>query len=170
MAKVPPFSELIAATTTSAVHLEMRDAYTPTDAEFLEWKAGRPRPKSREADWWYDLVRTHAARGVSFRRARIVSEPIADFIRFEYESTAALNVAAKEEVRWLPRRRASDLRLPGNDFWVFDDRLVRFHHFSGEGEIVEDEIASDPAVARLCSAAFEAVWERAIPHAEYRPA
>lgn len=26
-----PFSELIEAATTSAVHLEMRDAYTPTD-------------------------------------------------------------------------------------------------------------------------------------------
>ena len=28
MGTVPPFSELIAATATSAVHLEMRDAYT----------------------------------------------------------------------------------------------------------------------------------------------
>jgi len=32
---VPPFSELIAATTTSAVHLEMRDAYTPRDPRFM---------------------------------------------------------------------------------------------------------------------------------------
>ena len=83
---------------------------------------------------------THVARGVRFRRARIVSEPVADFIRFEYEATAGLNVAAGEEVRWLPRRRASDLCLPGNDFWVFDGRLVRFHHFSGDGDIVEDEM------------------------------
>ena len=40
MAKVPPFGELIAATTTSAVHLEMRDAYTPDDQRFLDWQAG----------------------------------------------------------------------------------------------------------------------------------
>jgi hypothetical protein len=44
MAKVPPFSELIAATTTSAVHLEMRDAYTPDDPQFLDWLAGKPIP------------------------------------------------------------------------------------------------------------------------------
>jgi hypothetical protein len=115
-------------------------------------------------------VREHVARGVRFRRARVVSEPVSDFIRFEYESTAGLNIAAGEEVRWLPRRRASDLCLPGNDFWLFDDRLIRFHYFSGNGEIVEDELCSDPAVISSCAAAFEAVWERAVPHADYRPA
>jgi hypothetical protein len=166
---VPPFGELIAATTSSALHLEMRDAYTPSDPEFLDWKAGRPRAAPVSPDW-YDLVREHTARGVRFRRARVVSEPISDFIRFEYESTGGLNIAAGEEVRWLPRRRTSDLCLPGNDFWLFDDRLIRFHHFSGDGEIVEDQLCSDPAVIGACAAAFEAVWDRAIPHAEYRPA
>jgi hypothetical protein len=145
----------------------MRDAYTPSDPQFAAWKAGIPRPVPA-SQAWYDLVREHTARGVRFRRARIVSEPVSDYIRFEHEATAGLNVAAGEEVRWLPRRRASDLCLPGNDFWLFDDRLVRFHHFSGDGEIVEDEMASDPAVIRLCQAAFEAVWERAVPHANYR--
>jgi hypothetical protein len=66
--------------------------------------------------------------------------------------------------------RASDLCLPGNDFWLFDDWLIRFHHFSGDGEIVEDQLCSDPAVIAACAASFEAVWGRAIPHAEYRPA
>ncbi len=68
--------------------------------------------------------------------------------------------------RWL----VSDLCLPGNDFWVFDDLLVRFGYFAGDGEFLEHELADDPAVVRLCAAAFEAVWERAVPHAEYRPA
>lgn len=167
MGTLPPFSELIAATTRSAVHLETRDAYTPSDPEFLDWKAGRPRPEPAGTGW-YRLVREHTARGVRFRRARVVSEPVSDYIRFEYESTAGLNVAAGEEVRWLPRRRASGLLLPGNDFWVFDDRLARFHYFSGDGEIVEDELCSDPAVIARLMTAFEAVWERAVPHADYR--
>lgn len=172
-AKVPPFSELIAATTTSAVHLEMRDAYTPHDPEYLSWRAGKPVDliiKAPDRDWWYNLVRTHVARGVKFRRARIASEPLADFIRFEYQTTSVLNIAAGEQVRWLPRRRASDLCLPGNDFWVFDDRLVRFGHFAGDGEFIDHELADDPAVVRLCISAFEAVWERAIDHEHYRPA
>jgi Family of unknown function (DUF6879) len=163
---VPPFRELIAATSSSAVHLEMRDYYAP-DGQFAAWKAGTPRPVPAYPAW-YDLVREHTARGVRFRRARIVSEPVSDYIRFEHEATAGLNVAAGEEVRWLPRRRASDLCLPGNDFWLFDGRLIRFHHFDGDGRVVEDELCEDPAVARMCSAAFEAVWERAVPHADYR--
>src|SRR5690349_15557896 len=90
-------------------------------------------------------------------------------IQFEYEVTAAVSIAAGEEVRWLPRRQGMDLCLPLNDYWVFDGRLVRFHFFSGTGEIVEDELAEDPSVVKLCAQAFEAVWERAIPHDQYQP-
>jgi hypothetical protein len=53
---------------------------------------------------------------------------------------------------------------------VKHSRLVRFGYFAGDGEFLEHELADDPAVVRLCATAFEAVWERAIPHAEYRPA
>jgi len=164
---VPPFSELIAATASSAVHLEMRDAYTPDDQRFLDWLADKPLPRPANPKW-SQLVRTHTARGVRFRRARVVSEPLADYIRFEHAITEEVNILAGEEVRWLPRRLASDLCLPGNDFWLFDDRLIRFSYFSGDGHILDDELVSDAAVAQMCSAAFEAVWERSIPHAEYR--
>jgi hypothetical protein len=164
---VPPFRELIAATTRSAVHLELRDSYDPDTPQYQDWLAGKPRPVPA-SQAWYDLVREHAARGVSFRRARVVSEPVSDYIRFEYEATAGLNIAAGEEVRWLPRSHASDLCLPGNDFWLFDGRLIRFHHFSGDGRVVEDELCDDPAVTAMCAAAFEAVWARAVPHASYR--
>jgi len=166
---VPPFRELIAETHTSAVHMEMRDAYTPSDQLFQDWVAGRPVPEPALPDW-HALVRAHTARGVRFRRVRVVSEPLAPFIKFEHFITAGTNIAAGEDMRWLPRRLASDLCLPGNDFWLFDERLVRFHLFSGEGEIIEDLLTSDAAVARMCAEAFEAAWTRAIPHADYKPA
>ena len=81
-----------------------------------------------------------------------MSEPLADFIRFEYDITAGLNIAAGERVRWLPRRQASDLCLPGNDFWVFDNRFVRFSHFAGNGDFLEDELSDIPAVVDMCPA------------------
>jgi hypothetical protein len=65
--------------------------------------------------------------------------------------------------------RASDLALPGNDFWLFDDRLVQFNHFSGNGDWLGVEAIDDPAIVALCSSSFEAVWERATPHENYRP-
>jgi hypothetical protein len=146
----------------------MRDAYTPRDEGFLDWETGNPVPVPALPEW-HDLVRASVARGIRFRRARIVSEPIAPFIRYEYDITDGTNIAAGEEVRWLPRRRASDLALPGNDFWLLDNRLVRFGYFAGDGEFLEHELVDDPAVVKLCFSAFEAVWERAVPHADYRP-
>ena len=157
MGTVPPFSELIAATTRIAAHLETRDAYTPDDPAFLDWRAGRPAAAPAGAAW-YDLVREHTARGVEFRRARIVSEPLADYIRFEYESTA-FNVAAGEQVRWLPRHAAPGLLVPLADFWLFDDRLVRFGFFAGDGTFLRHDLCDDPEVVRSCAEAFEQVWQ-----------
>lgn len=50
--EVPPFEDLIAGTQRTAVHLEMRDAYSPADPSFIAWKGGPPYDRTqREADW-----------------------------------------------------------------------------------------------------------------------
>lgn len=168
---VPPFSEMIAGCERSAIHLEMRDAYA-VDYEkgpFAQWRAGfRHDPEDRASWWrpWLDLIQETVSRGVVVRRARIVSEPVTEYIRFEHSNTFT-NIAAGEHVRWLPRRRASDIALPGNDFWMFDDRLVRWNHFTGDGTSAGQEISDEPAAVKLCSEAFEAVWARAVPHDQY---
>nr|WP_308123377.1 MULTISPECIES: DUF6879 family protein [Streptomyces] len=79
------------------------------------------------------------------------------------------NVVAGEDVRWLPRRQAKDLAVPAVDFWVFDSELVLFHHFGGDGVLQEREYVNDAALAAWCVKAFDAVWERATPHEEYKP-
>jgi hypothetical protein len=171
MQPLPTFPELLGGALRSAVHLEMRDAYGVTSeaADYARWLAtGERDTDPGSAYWgpWVELVSGLVARGVAVRRARIVSEPVSDYIRYEHAGTA-VNIGAGEEVRWLPRRRASDIPLPGNDFWLVDDRLVRWNHFTGDGSSAEGEISTDPAVARLCSTAFEAVWDRAQPHDTY---
>jgi hypothetical protein len=164
---VPTFPELLAAARHSAVHLEMRDAYTPADPLFQAYQRGeRPDPLAAFSDW-VDLVRPAVARGVVVRRARIVSEPVTDYIRFEHAVTV-MNLAAGEEVRWLPRRRASTVALPGNDFWLLDGTVVQWNHFAGDGSSAGPEVTEDPAAAALCAAAFEAVWRRAVPHEDYQ--
>jgi hypothetical protein len=52
---------------------------------------------------------------------------------------------------------------------VFDGETVLFNHFSGDGNWSEPgwEVRTEQAVARLASAAFEAVWERGVPHEKY---
>ncbi|GAA4520946.1 hypothetical protein GCM10023191_098580 [Actinoallomurus oryzae] len=168
MTHVPEFKELIAQTKFSAVHLEMRDMYTPQGAVYVDWKAGRPIEYDRHGDW-VKLVGAAVGRGINWRRARIVSEPVTDFIQYEYETTTIVNEPCGEAVRWLPRRLASDLLLPGNDYWVFDNRLVRFTHFAGDGSYGPHELTDDPAIVKACADAFEAVWERAVDHKDYQP-
>ena len=168
-----PAREALARARNSAVHLELRDSYMLDDPEFIAWRKGkRPVPADRASWWgsWHDVVRDATARGVVVRRARIVSEPVSDYVRYEYDGTFA-NIAAGEQVRWLPRRRTKDLALPGVDFWVFDDTTVLHHHFTGDGQLAPDgrDYSTDPELVKLCGNAFETVWQRAVPHEEYRP-
>ncbi|MFJ5097053.1 DUF6879 family protein [Streptomyces sp. NPDC088557] len=167
------FDELLAAARHSAVHLEMRDAYGVGDEaeDYERWRRTRRRDTDPgSAYWapWVDLIRDTVARGVVVRRARIVSEPVTEYIRYEHAGTS-VNLHAGELVRWLPRRQASDLALPGNDCWVFDGTIALFNHFSGDGDWSEPgwEVRSEPAVAHLAASAFEAVWERGIPHEKH---
>lgn len=168
---IPTFAELLADCTQSAVHLEMRDSYSVDNERqrFEAWRQGfRHDPADRASWWrpWLDLIQKTVARGVVVRRARIVSEPVSEYIRFEYSGTFT-NVAAGEQVRWLPRRRASDIALPGNDFWLFDGRLIRWNHFTGDGGSAGQELSDDAAAVKLCAAAFDEVWARAVPHEQY---
>lgn len=169
MTAEPTTYELFRSAERSAMHLETRDAYTPDDPDWNEWKAGgRFNPAERWSDW-FDLMRETTGRGVQVRRARIVSEPVSDYIHFEYDVTAGHNVAAGELVRWLPRRQTAGLTVPPTDFWVFDEQIVVWNHFDGNGSWVGEERADDPELAKVCAASFDSVWERAIPHQEYRP-
>lgn len=171
MTSMDTFEQLFRAAKRSAVHLEMRDGYMRSDPDFVDWQKGRrPDPDDRDSWWhpWYQLVQDTVARGVRVRRARIVSEPVSDYVRFEHDWTFA-NIAAGEQVRWLPRRHATDLALPGNDFWLIDGTVLSIHHFDGSGEWAGTELTQDTGVVEHCRSAFEAVWERAVPHQDYRP-
>jgi hypothetical protein len=171
--KVPTFEELLSSAQHSAIHLEMRDAYGLGDESsgFTRWKLTGTRDNDPESDYWRDwvqMIQATVRRGVVIRRARIVSEPVTDYIRYEHGGTN-VNLASGEVVRWLPRRQASDIALPGNDFWAFDGKIVAFNHFTGDGEWASPgtELRTEANVVDLCVSAFEAVWDRAIPHEKY---
>jgi hypothetical protein len=161
----PPAREALARAARSAVHLELRDSYMLDDPGYVAYQRGHRLDLSNRASWWngwHDAVAAAVARGVTVRRARVVSEPLHPYGQYEHDLTPG-NIAAGEDVRWLGRRYAADLLLPAADFWVFDDETVLFHHFTPDGR----EYRTDPALAKTITAAFEAVWERATPHAEY---
>lgn len=162
---VPTFTELLNACQHSAVHLELRDAYAPTE-RFEAWRRGDRIDWEDRASWWDSYLQTIAdtvGRGVVIRRVRIVSEPVSEYIRWEHYVTREL-IEAGEQVGWLPRRLTTTLALPGNDYWLFDGRLARVHHFDGDGAVVDDEFTEDPATVKHLADAFETVWDLAVPH------
>ncbi|MEW1604609.1 DUF6879 family protein [Streptomyces sp. NPDC093808] len=167
----PSFEDLLDSAQTHALHLELRDVYAVGEERevydaFLR-DGSVPADDSEFWSGWLPLVQRTVARGVQVCRARIVSEPVTDYIRFEHAIIDA-NLRAGEQVRWLSRRRASALALPGNDFWLIDDRLVRWNLFSGDGQALEPDHTDDPAAVKLCVEAFRSVWDLAIDHADYR--
>nr|WP_240796655.1 DUF6879 family protein [Streptomyces sp. RFCAC02] len=147
----------------------MRDGYEEDDA-FAAWQAGDRFDPAERWPWWIDLVSSAVSRGVEVRRARVVSEPVSAYIRYEYDLTTGHNIKAGEQVRWLPRRQANALLLPGNDLWLFDRSTVLFNHFDGDGRMTGEELVTAPEVVSGCATAFDTLWEAAIPHEEYRAA
>lgn len=161
-------TDLINSFSREALHLEMRDSYgTAAELPHLaKWEAGEPD----DAEWlrpWFDRVRTATEAGKVFRRARIVSEPVSDYQRWVLKDSH-LFVDAGEDIRWIPRSRVSAVSLPGNDFWLFDDEVVVFLIFAGNGLVVDRQKTTDPAVIGLCRNAFETVWKLSIPDSEYK--
>jgi hypothetical protein len=160
MADVPTTVDLLRSAERSALHLELRDAYLPDDPDWQQWQSGVRFDPAERWRSWFDLIREITRRGVEVRRARVVSEPISAYVRFEYDVTEAHNLAAGEEVRWLPRHHTAGLTVPPSDFWVFDERVVIWNHFGGDGSSTGKDYSDDPAIARLCATAFEAVGAR----------
>lgn len=163
------FNRLLSVFEREALHLETRDAYgTAVELPHMaKWAAG----EWDDLKWlqaWCSTLRDHVTAGRSVRRVRIVSEPLSDYQRWSY-SIAHPMVDAGEDIRWVPRRLVSSVALPGNDFYLFDDRLIVFLIYAGNGLGTDKVTSTDPADIRLCRSAFEAAWKLSIPHSDYQP-
>lgn len=160
------WAKLFASASRSLDHLELRDCYSVDyeDERYRQWVAAeRPSRLPREEHPWWELTALTIKRGVAIRRARVISEPVSEYIAFEYAGTWQ-NVEFGERVRWLSRRRASSIALPGNDFWLLDGERVLFNVFDGDGHPVARQLTGDAAVVDLCRSAFEHVWASGIDH------
>src|SRR3954451_502693 len=105
--------ELFANFEREALHLEMRDVYAIKEEEgrLTKFLQTGYRDHATEAEGrrsWTSLIRSGTQAGKTFKRARIVSEPVTDYTRYVWAGTDPV-VEAGEEVRWLPRRDASGI-------------------------------------------------------------
>lgn len=163
------FKTLLAATERDLIRFETRDAYDLSEAEgFEEW---RKTGDISGHDWeeFGDIVRGAVARGVRWRRVRIISRPMSEYMRWEYAITDG-NIAFGEDIRWLWRDQAADLLIPAADCWVFDNRVIRWNFQRGDDSNPRVyAFSSDPRTARDIAGSFELAWNRATPHSEFVP-
>ncbi|WP_373862350.1 DUF6879 family protein [Nocardia acidivorans] len=152
----------------SAFHLEVQDVYeTPEESEpFRKFLSG----ETDNYAWlqgWFDLVRESTKRGVVFTRARVVTVPHADYVRWSLV-VSPMNIEAGEDIRYLPRHLVDADDLTTDDYWLFDDRTVAYTLFTPDGAAAGAAVTNDPTLAQRCARVRDAVWRQAIPYAEYR--
>ncbi len=150
----------------SAFHLEVRDSYaTPSESEPLRrFLDGEPTPAEYAERPWVTFMRDTVTRGVDVSRVRVVTVPHSDYQRWLLSITAG-NVAAGEDIRYVPRHLAGE--VPPDDWWLFDEQQVAFNLIDQDGRPAGMAVTTDPGVVAYCLSARQRLWELAVPFADY---
>ncbi|MFC5834672.1 DUF6879 family protein [Nonomuraea insulae] len=153
-------------TAKRAFHLELKDSYhVNSETEpFRKWRAGEHDDHAWRRSWQAFLRETSAE--CLIQRVRVVTVPHAPYTRWLLD-IAGDNVKAGEDIRYLPRQLATDIDLPEEDCWLFDDEHLVLSTFPGDGRAGVFVATDDAHLLRRYATARDLVWERAIPHAEY---
>jgi hypothetical protein len=150
-----------------AFHLELKEAYgvAEEDEPYRRFLAGE-KDDYAWRDGYFRLIGDVTARGVTVRRVRLVSEPLNDYARFLLHITPG-NIAAGEDVRYLPRTQAEDITFPAEDCWLFDQATLVVLRYRPDGRSDGFWTDDDPELTALYRNADDQAWVRAIPYAEY---
>jgi hypothetical protein len=163
------FTRLFTTFEHTAYRLEVRDRYNMPDEQegFQLFLQGLPDPnEEQDMRWWVDLMRAATSAGKRVERVRVVTEPHSDYIRFEIAGTR-FNLAAGEDIRYLPRSRARLLDLPNHDYWMFDSRTVALLHFDADDHLLGAELVTDPTVVVQHCYWRDVAWHHAVRHEQY---
>jgi hypothetical protein len=163
--------ELFNSFERDAFHLELRDDYgSPIeDTPYARWQRGEPDDYAW-LDPWLSLMKRVTGDGKTVRRVRVITEPHSEYVTWE-RSLTDLNIGVGEDIRWLPRHqlpKGVTFPLNGNDWWLYDDRLLAVGHFDSDGRVLGSEIVEEEAVVAECVRLRDLLWTVAIPHSEYK--
>lgn len=161
------FRRLFRSFEHSAWHLETRRGYATDreDPSYAEFLATGTVACDLDSDWCTNIRRQTGA-GKYVGRVRVVDDPPTEGQLFLLKY-AECNAATGEDARNLWRADAIQLRLPAEDFWLFDSRLVAVLRFDDEDAFHDVEIITEPGeVLRYCQVRDAAV-HGSMPHDEF---
>ncbi|OUC95583.1 hypothetical protein CA983_33135 [Streptomyces swartbergensis] len=161
------FEDLFRTFRHTAWRLETRRRYasdeeTDTYRQFTETGAAEWDPDEP----YCELIRSQTAQGKRVERVRIVDQPPTTGQLYLLDN-ARRNSALGEDIRNLHRSEADRLQLPGEDYWLFDSRLVARLRFDDDDQLVDVEVITEPSEVVRYSVVRDAAWHHAVPYEEF---
>jgi hypothetical protein len=149
-----------------AFRLETLPQYLVTaEAEdFPRFLAGAARPDGYNSEW-HEVIRANSVRGKRMSRVHLVTPPLSDYLRFEFTWAYPGNVAAGEDIRILDLAERPNVDLPDEDFWLFDDTVVRML-YEPDGRQIGRWLERDADPARYLGYR-DAALAHAVPFQDY---
>ncbi len=159
------FDRLFTQFEHTAWRLETRRRYASDEVTdtYRQFLAGSP------VDWtgvdaaWCQERREQVALGKTFGRVRIIDQPPTPGQLYLLDN-ARRNSAVGEDIRSLQRGDAERLRLPAEDFWIFDSRLVALLGFDDDDQLVNVELITEPVAVNRYAQARDAAMHYAVPY------
>jgi hypothetical protein len=157
--------------TRSAFRLETLPVYKvgPEEEEFQQFLAGEPPPPDSDDTDWIRRVRAYVADGKHVGRVHLVTPPLTDYLRYQFEWGYEFQVAAGEDVRILDLTRTENPGVPEQDFWLFDDETVVLMHYDVDGTQLGRERLVDVDVSPY-RRYMELAREHGVPYLTYKEA
>lgn len=115
---------------------------------------------------FFAAIREQTQQGKRVERVRIVDDPPTIGQRYLLCS-AARNKSVGEDIRNLWRADADRLRLPAEDFWIFDSRLVALLDFDDEDNLLDVELITEPVQVNRYAQVRDAAWHYAVRYEKF---
>ncbi|WP_369252853.1 DUF6879 family protein [Streptomyces sp. R41] len=151
----------------TAWRLETRRRYASDEATdaYAQFERGE-RPTWDMDTPYCRTIRQQTGQGARVERVRLVDSPATPGQRYLL-THAEKNAALGEDIRNLSRDEAKGLRLPDEDFWIFDSRLVALLNFDDADNLVNVELITQPDEVIRYSMVRDAAWHHAVPYEQF---
>jgi len=140
-------------------------------ARLAAWRTGRPRPeRSVRTSPWLSRLAVTTARGLEWRRVRILDVPTTDYQRYRLVSDVEAQ-ACGEQVRLVERPKVASLGAIF-DVWLFDvatsaARAAALRYDDAGRYLGADVVVDNRARLQALAATWHAVWGRGMPLNDY---
>jgi hypothetical protein len=162
------FGRLFTQFEHTAWRLETRRRYASDEATdtYAQFKRGESVDWGASDSEWCANRREQTALGKRIERVRIVDDPPTAGQLYLLDN-ARRNSAVGERIMNLWRGEADRLRLPSEDFWLFDARMVALLKFDAADNLVAVELITEPAEVVRYSMVRDAAMHHAVPYEEF---